>query len=61
MKELNFEVSESAFIRSQDYSGIQYVKKLQALNNVGVKKASLEAYFKHFDEAEKLFIEADRR
>uniref|UniRef100_A0A1Y1LSD8 Uncharacterized protein n=1 Tax=Photinus pyralis TaxID=7054 RepID=A0A1Y1LSD8_PHOPY len=60
LKDLNFKVAEDAFIRSQDYSGIQFVKKLRFTMNSNVKRGLVAAYFKNFEEAERLFNENDR-
>ncbi|XP_018330917.1 WD repeat-containing protein 35 isoform X4 [Agrilus planipennis] len=61
LKDLNLTTAESAFVRSRNYSGIQLVKKLQTINGNAIKKAYVEAYLENFEEAERLFIEADRR
>lgn len=61
VKKLNLVTAESAFIRSLDYSGIQFIKKLQEINSEQLKKAITATYFKEFDEAEKLFLDSDRR
>lgn len=61
LKDLNLKMAEEAFIRSLNYSGIQFVKKLQGMTSEAIKKASVAAYFKNFDEAEKLYAEEDRR
>jgi len=37
------------------------VKHLHNIHNDTLKKAEVAAYFKNFDEAEKLYLEADRR
>lgn len=61
LKELNLTTAESAFIRSNNYAGIIFIKKLQSINSEAVRKAYIATYFKQFDEAEKLYFEADRR
>lgn len=58
---MNFVMAESAFIRSLDYPGIQFIKKLQGISKEELKKAVIAAYFKKYDEAEKIFLESDRR
>lgn len=59
--EMNFPMAESAFIRSLDYSAIQFIKKLHEITNENLTKSLIAAYFKKFDDAEKLFLECDRR
>lgn len=61
LKQGNLNVAESAFIRSQNYAGILFVKKLQGISNEMIRKAYIATYFKQFDEAEKFYFEADRR
>lgn len=61
LKELNLSIAESAFIRSQDYAGISFIKKWNGITNENLRKASIATYFKQFDEAEKLYFESDRR
>lgn len=58
---MNLISAESAFIRSLDYPGIQFIKKLQGISNEQLKKAVIAAYFKKYDDAEKIFLESDRR
>lgn len=58
---MNYVTAESAFIRSLDFPGIQFIKKIQGINNDQLKKAVIAAYFKKFDEAERIFLESDRR
>ncbi|XP_017782759.1 PREDICTED: WD repeat-containing protein 35 [Nicrophorus vespilloides] len=61
LKEVNLTVAESAFIRSLDYCGILFVKRLHGINNETIRKACIATYFKEFDKAEKFYIESDRR
>lgn len=61
LKEVNLPVAEAAFIRSLDYRGISFVKKLHGISNVAIRKAYIATYFKQFDESEKLYIDSDRR
>lgn len=52
--------AEAAFVRCKDYSGIQLVKKIANIQNDSIKKAEVKAYFKDYEEAEKLYLESDR-
>lgn len=61
LERLELEVAEKAFVRCQDYQGIKFVKKLAKLDNETKKKAEVAAYFKRFEEAERLYLEMDRR
>ena len=61
LKKLDLENAESAFVRCTNYQGIQFLKKLRSIQNVNIQKAEIAAFFGDFDEAEKLYIDADRR
>ncbi|KAJ9582947.1 hypothetical protein L9F63_022708, partial [Diploptera punctata] len=61
VKQLDLPTAEAAFVRCSDYPGIQFVKRLHNIHNDTLKKAEVAAYFKDFDEAEKLYLEVDRR
>lgn len=61
LKKLDLEVAESAFVRCANYPGIQLIKRLRAIQNETLQKAEIAAFFGDFDDAEKLYIDADRR
>lgn len=61
LKEMNLTMADACFVRSRDYSKVLFVKKLGEISNEAIKKARVATYFKNFDEAEKIYIEADRR
>lgn len=58
---MDLTTAEAAFVRCSDYAGIQFIKRLANIHSDQLKKAEVAAYFKDFDEAEKLYLEADRR
>ena len=43
------------------FKGILFTKTLGKIQNEGVKRAEVAAWFKNYDEAEKLYLEADMR
>lgn len=53
--------AEAAFVRCKDYPGIQLVKRITNIQNETLRKAEVAAYFKDFEEAERLYLEVDRR
>nr|XP_049708036.1 WD repeat-containing protein 35 [Helicoverpa armigera] len=55
------ETAEAAFVRRNDYAGIKFVSRLNALHSNALKKADILAYFKDFDAAEKIYHNEDRR
>ncbi|KAG5898787.1 hypothetical protein JTB14_010997 [Gonioctena quinquepunctata] len=60
LKEMNLTMADACFVRSRDYSKVLFVKKLGDINNEAIKRARVATYFKNFDEAEKIYMEADR-
>lgn len=61
IQKMDFQTAEAAFVRCKDYQGIQFVKKVSALQNETMRKAEVAAYFKEYDLADKLYLEIDRR
>ncbi|XP_060810811.1 WD repeat-containing protein 35 [Amyelois transitella] len=60
-EESALETAEAAFVRRNDYAGIRFVARLNALHSNALKKAEILAYFKDFDGAEKIYHNEDRR
>eukprot|EP00928_Gymnodinium_smaydae_P071095 TRINITY_DN54772_c0_g1_i1.p1 TRINITY_DN54772_c0_g1~~TRINITY_DN54772_c0_g1_i1.p1 ORF type:complete len:1239 (-),score=345.63 TRINITY_DN54772_c0_g1_i1:123-3839(-) len=61
LDQLDFSVAEKAFVRFEDYQGVQLVKRLRLLDDRVKQKAEVAAYFQRFDEAESLYREIDRK
>ncbi|CAH1774582.1 unnamed protein product [Owenia fusiformis] len=61
LEQLNLKVAEQAFVRCKDYQGIEFVKRLGNLQNDSMKQAEVAAYFKRFEEAERTYLDMDRR
>lgn len=61
LEQLDFGVAEKAFVRFEDYQGIQLVKRLRMLEDRVKQRAEVAAYFQRFDEAESLYREIDRK
>merc|ERR1719316_2107805 len=61
LDQLDFSVAEKAFVRFEDYQGIQLVKRLRLLDDKIKQKAEVAAYFQRFEEAESLYREIDRK
>jgi len=60
LENLDFTIADKAFVRCADYQGIQFVKRLQLLDDKQKQHAEVAAYFKRFDEAEGIYKEIDR-
>lgn len=61
LKKLDLETAEAAFVRCTNYPGIQLIKRLRTIQNSNLQKAEVASFFSDFEEAEKLYIDADRR
>lgn len=61
LEQLDFGMAERGFVKCGDYSGIQYVKRLQLLHDRVKQKAEVAAYFQQFDDAEALYRKMDRK
>ncbi|CCI42195.1 unnamed protein product [Albugo candida] len=61
LSHLDFSMAQRGFIKSLDYMGIQYVKRLHLLNDKVKQRAEVAAYFHQFDEAEALYRKIDRK
>nr|XP_009858071.1 WD repeat-containing protein 35 [Ciona intestinalis] len=61
LDQLNLEVAEHAFVRCKDYQGIRLSKRVAQLHSEPLKLAEIAAYFRRFEDAEKIYIDMDRR
>jgi WD repeat-containing protein 35 len=61
LEKLDLNTAERAYVACQDYPGIQFVKRLRLLHDKAKQRAEVLVYFKRSDEAERLYIEMDRR
>ena len=61
LERLSLDMADKAFVRCQDYHGIKFVKRLAKLDNDLKRQAEVCAYFQRFDDAEKLYLDMDRR
>ena len=53
--------AEAAYVRCKDYPRIQFTKRLARIQNETVRRGEVAAWFNNYDEAERLFLEVDRR
>lgn len=61
LDKLNFNAAERAFVKQEDYAGVQLIEKLQNLDEKVKQKAEVACFFKRYDEAEQIFRDIDRR
>ncbi|KAG5485157.1 hypothetical protein CUR178_08129 [Leishmania enriettii] len=59
--QLDFTYAEVAFIHCKDYPAIQFVKRVRSLDDPKKQLAEVNAYYRRFDEAERLYKEVDRK
>nr|KAJ3420687.1 WD repeat-containing protein 35 [Polyrhizophydium stewartii] len=58
---LDFQQAQKAFVRCQDYQGLQFIKSLQKFDDPMKQKAEIAAYCTQFEAAEKMYLEMDRK
>ncbi|XP_070284826.1 WD repeat-containing protein 35 isoform X2 [Myotis yumanensis] len=61
LQKLDLHTAEQAFVHCKDYQGIKFVKRLGHLQSEAMKQAEVAAYFSRFEEAEKMYLDMDRR
>ncbi|XP_028927850.1 WD repeat-containing protein 35 isoform X2 [Ornithorhynchus anatinus] len=61
LQKLDLKTAEQAFVRCKDYQGIKFVKCLGNLQNESMKQSEVAAYFGRFEEAERKYLDMDRR
>ncbi|XP_017844567.1 WD repeat-containing protein 35 isoform X1 [Drosophila busckii] len=61
LKKLQLDTAENAFVRCANYPGIKLIKRLRHIKSELLQQAEIAAFYGEFDEAEKLYMEADRR
>ena len=61
LDKLNFQIAERAFVKNEDYYGVQFIHKLVTLDDKAKQKAEIGAYFKRYDEAEQVYRDIDRK
>jgi WD repeat-containing protein 35 len=61
LRQLNLNAAESAMVHCTDYLGIRFVKRLHSIHDSGLQRAEVLAFLGHYDEAEKTYLELDRR
>ncbi|KAM5143257.1 WD repeat-containing protein 35 isoform 2-T2 [Callospermophilus lateralis] len=61
LQKLDLPTAEQAFVRCKDYQGIKFVKRLGNLQSESMKQAEVVAYFGRFEEAERMYLDMDRR
>uniref|UniRef100_A0AAR2KWZ5 WD repeat-containing protein 35 n=1 Tax=Pygocentrus nattereri TaxID=42514 RepID=A0AAR2KWZ5_PYGNA len=61
LQNLQLKTAEQAFVRCKDYQGIEFVKRLGNLQSEAMKQAEVAAYFSRFEEAERMYLDMDRR
>ncbi|GET86225.1 intraflagellar transport protein 122B, putative [Leishmania tarentolae] len=59
--QLDFTYAEVAFIHCKDYAAIQFVKRVRSLDDPKKQLAEVNAYYRRFDEAERLYKDVDRK
>ena len=58
---MDFSTAEKAFVRSENYYGIQLVKQLKSMTDKNKAKAEVSVYLGKFDDAEAIYRGIDRK
>uniref|UniRef100_T1JCY7 Uncharacterized protein n=1 Tax=Strigamia maritima TaxID=126957 RepID=T1JCY7_STRMM len=61
LEKLDLKTAENAFVRCKDFPGIDFTQKLANIQNEKLKRAEVATYLQRFDEAEKIYLEMDRK
>lgn len=61
LHKLDLKMAEQAFVHCRDYPGIQFIQHLDKLKGEAMKQAEVAAYFGSFEEAERMYLDMDRR
>ena len=61
LEALDLNMAERAFVRCNDYYGIQLVKQLRSMPDKMKARAEVAVHLKRFDEAEAIYREIDRK
>ena len=58
---LDLNVAQKAFVQSNDYQGLQFVKRLKKIEDRDKQKAEVSSQLSDFDMSEKNYLEMDRK
>lgn len=61
LKKLDWQMAEHAFVKLQDYNGIQFLKRLRNIQSDALKRAEVCVFLGDLEAAEKIYFENDRR
>ncbi|KAI9321165.1 hypothetical protein BDR26DRAFT_943956 [Obelidium mucronatum] len=61
LEKLELGIAQKAFVRVLDYKGLQFLKKIEKLDDKDKQRAEVAAYFGHIEVAEKIYLEMDRK
>ncbi|MFH4979253.1 hypothetical protein AB6A40_005962 [Gnathostoma spinigerum] len=61
LNRLDTATAEHAYVMLKDYGGIQLVKRLKTIQLDSMKRAEVATFFGRLDEAEKIYMDNDRR
>ena len=61
LEKFSFNIAERAFVKTDDYYGINLVQRLQTFDEKSKQKAEISAWFGRYDEAEDIYRTIDRK
>ncbi|KAJ3140913.1 WD repeat-containing protein 35 [Physocladia obscura] len=61
LEKLDLGIAQKGFVRSLDYKGLQFLKRIEKLDDKEKQKAEIAVYFGNIEAAEKIYLEIDRK
>ena len=61
LDDFDFISAEKAFLKMDNYKGLQFIKRLSLLDDKEKQKGEIQAFYKKYDEAEEVFKKAERK
>jgi WD repeat-containing protein 35 len=60
LKSLDLQAALKGYVRCQDYNAIQFVKRLQLLEDKRKQDAEIQSFFHEFDKSEEIYMNMER-
>ena len=61
LADMDITTAQSAFMKSFDYLGIQFIKKLLKIQDHTKQRAEIAIFYQKYDEAERIYLDMDRK
>ena len=61
LDDLDFSTAENSLVQIGDYAGLQFIKRLQLIDDKNKQKAEIQAFYGNFDDAEAIYRNMERK